>query len=46
MERRTLVRLLVVLAIGIPVLVEAVTFLGLLEHQLLDGSGAPTATPI
>ena len=44
MERRTLVRLLVVLAIGIPVLIEAVTFLGLVETRLFDGDGA-TTTP-
>lgn len=49
MERRTLVRLLIGLAIGIPVLVEAVTFFGLIEHRLFDGGGRDTpigtATP-
>jgi hypothetical protein len=45
MERRTLIRLLIVLAIAIPVLVEAVTFFGLLEAQLVGGDGEPTATP-
>lgn len=44
MERRTLVRLLVVLAIGIPVLIEVVTFFGLVESQLSDGPASPTAT--
>ncbi len=42
MERRTLVRGLIGLAIGIPVLVEAVTFFGLVERELF---GAPEATP-
>lgn len=43
MKRRTLVRLLVGLGIGIPILVEAITFLGLVEHQLSggDGTGGP-----
>lgn len=48
MERRTLVRLLIGLAIGIPVAVEAVTFFGLIEHRLLGGNSetpAGTATP-
>ena len=47
MERRTLVRLLVGLGIGVPVLVEVATFLGLFERRLLDGDGegGPTATP-
>lgn len=39
MKRRTLVRLLVGLGIGIPILIEAITFLGLVEHQLADGDG-------
>lgn len=39
MKRRTLVRLLVGLGIGIPILVEAITFLGLVEHQLAGGDG-------
>lgn len=46
MERRTLIRLLIVLAIGIPLLVEAVTFFGLVEHQLLGGDDSrSSATP-
>ncbi|MDZ7700799.1 MAG: hypothetical protein U5J98_01335 [Halobacteriales archaeon] len=48
MERRTLIRLLIGLAIGIPVAVEAVTFFGLVERQLVGGDGgtpAGTATP-
>jgi hypothetical protein len=45
MERRTLIRLLVVLGIGIPLLVEGFTFFGLLEAQLLGGGGDATPTP-
>ena len=46
MERRTLIRLLVGLGIGVPVAIEAATFLGLFERRLLDGGdGGPTATP-
>ena len=48
MERRTLVRLLIVLAIGIPLLIEAATFAGLFGSRVLDGGdGTPagTATP-
>lgn len=46
MERRTLIRLLVILAIGIPVAVEAVTFFGLIEAQLFGGDGGDsTRTP-
>lgn len=41
-SRRTLVRLLVGTAIGVPVLVEALTFLGLVGNQF--GSETPTAT--
>ncbi|MFB6295330.1 MAG: hypothetical protein ABEH66_00600 [Halobacteriales archaeon] len=44
MKRRTLIRLLVGIGIGIPLLIEGVTFLGLLEAQLLGGGG-PQATP-
>jgi len=44
MERRTLIRLLVIIGIGIPLLVEGITFLGLLEAQLLGG-GTPTPSP-
>lgn len=48
MERRTLIRLLVGLAIGIPVLVELLTFLGLIESRLFDDDdddGTPTDGP-
>jgi hypothetical protein len=45
MERRTLIRLLVVFGIGIPLLIEGVTFFGLLEAQLLGGDGGSTPTP-
>ena len=48
MERSTLVRLLVVLAIGIPLVLEAATFAGLFDSRVLDGGPAtetPTATP-
>ncbi|MFB6228566.1 MAG: hypothetical protein ABEH88_08395 [Halobacteriales archaeon] len=45
MERRTLIRLLVVFGIGIPLLIEGVTFLGLFEAQLLGGDGGSTPTP-
>ena len=42
MERRTLIRLLVAFGIGIPLLIEGFTFLGLLEAQLLGGGGGST----
>ena len=47
MKRRTLIRLLVGLGIGIPILVEAATFLGLVESRLFgDGDvGDGTETP-
>ena len=45
MERRTLIRLLVVFGIGVPLLIEGVTFLGLFEAQLLGGDGGSTPTP-
>lgn len=47
MKRRTLIRLLVGLGIGIPILIEAATFLGLVESRLFgDGSdGNGTGTP-
>lgn len=45
MERRTLIRLLIGVAIGIPVLVEAVTFFGLVETRLFgDGGDGATGT--
>lgn len=48
MNRRTLIRLLVGLGIGVPILVEAITFLGLVETRLFGGGdgrdgGTPTA---
>lgn len=47
-SKRTLIRLLVGFGIGIPILVEAITFLGLLDQQFGGGSeddgGASTAT--
>lgn len=45
MERRTLIRLLVGLGIGLPIAVEAATFLGLFRSRLLGGGGAETPTP-
>lgn len=46
MERRTLVRLLVGLGIGIPVVVEALTLLGLVDaHFFADERGTPTPAP-
>lgn len=50
MERRTLIRLLVGFGIGIPVLIEGATFLGLLEARLLggdedEGTATPSPTP-
>ena len=46
MRRRTLVKLLVGLGIGIPVLVEGLTFLGLLRGSLLDGEGRESPTVV
>lgn len=46
MNRRTLVRLLVVLGIGIPLLVEGVTFATMFDDGLSGTSQASTATPI
>ncbi|MFB6074415.1 MAG: hypothetical protein ABEJ89_05335 [Haloarculaceae archaeon] len=43
-DRRRLVRWLIVLGIGLPILVEGITFLGLMSHSVSDG-GAATATP-
>lgn len=45
MERRTLVRLLIVLAIGIPIVLEAATFAGLLDSRLLGGGTPGAETP-
>lgn len=46
-SKRTLIRLLVGFGIGIPILVEALTFLGLLEQQFGGGDddGTATSTP-
>lgn len=43
--RQTLVRILIVLGIGIPILVEGLTFVGLVGNQLGDGDGGGPATP-
>jgi len=43
-DRRTLVRLLIVVTIGVPILVEATTFLGLVSHSLGD-EGGDTSSP-
>lgn len=45
MDRRTLVRLLVVLGIGIPLVVEGATFTTMIDHGLTGTSSASTATP-
>ena len=49
MERRTLIRLLVGLGIGLPVAIEVATFLGLFGSRVggdgEDGNGAGTPTP-
>lgn len=47
MERRTLIRLLVGLGLGIPIAIEAATFLGLVGRRVgdgTDGDGGGTAT--
>jgi len=49
-RRKLLVRLLVILGIGIPLVIEGLTFAGLVSNQLLDGGEADdpatlTATP-
>jgi hypothetical protein len=49
-RRRTIIRLLVGFGIGIPVLIELATFVGLIEQSLLggdedDGGGETTPTP-
>ena len=43
MERRTLIRLLVGLGIGLPVAIELATFGGLFESRVLDGDGGDGA---
>lgn len=45
LDRRTLIRLLIAGAIGIPLLVEGLTFLGIVGEQFGDHEGTPTATP-
>jgi len=46
MERRNLVRLLIVLAIGIPILIEVATFGGLFGDRVIgDGGATETPTP-
>jgi hypothetical protein len=45
MEQKTMIRLLVGLGLGIPILIESVTFLGLVGHQFSNGTaGAETTT--
>ncbi len=43
-SRRTLLRILIALAFGIPILVELFTFLGLIEVSLLGGDGGDGGT--
>lgn len=46
-DRRRLVRILIVLAIGVPILIEATTFFGLVSHSFGDDGGdAGTPTPM
>lgn len=46
MERRTLIRLLIVVGIGVPILIEAATFAGLFgSHVVGDGGATETETP-
>ena len=40
-SRRTLLRIVIVLAIGIPIVLEGLTFVGLVGNQLADGDGSP-----
>lgn len=42
MERRTLIRLLIAVGIGIPVLIEAATFAGLFGSRVGNGGAEPT----
>jgi hypothetical protein len=44
MERRTIIRLLLIFGIGIPILVEAATFAGLVTQQFGDGGAETTST--
>lgn len=47
-DRRRLVRILIIVAIAIPILIEAVTFAGIISHSFGDGGGnaeTPTAVP-
>ncbi|MDG5775923.1 hypothetical protein VB773_14035 [Haloarculaceae archaeon H-GB2-1] len=44
MERRTIIRLLLIFGIGIPILVEAATFAGLLGAHFGDGGAETTTT--
>ncbi|MFC7045351.1 hypothetical protein ACFQH6_07970 [Halobacteriaceae archaeon GCM10025711] len=48
MERRTLLRILIVVGIGIPVVIEGATFLGLVQNQLAgdDGGTTPSNGPM
>lgn len=40
--RQTLLRLVIVLAIGIPIVIEGLTFVGLVGNQFDSGNGGPT----
>ena len=40
-SRQTLVRIVIVIAIGIPIVLEGMTFIGLVGNQLADGDGGP-----
>lgn len=47
-DRRRLVRILIIVAIAIPILIEAVTFAGIVSHSLGDDGGSaetPTTVP-
>ncbi|MEF8855034.1 MAG: hypothetical protein V5A24_06035 [Haloarculaceae archaeon] len=46
-SRQTLLRIVIVIAIGIPIVLEGLTFVGLVGNQLADGDGGPAdgATP-
>lgn len=47
-DRRRLVRIMIIVAIGIPILIEAVTFAGIVSHSFSDDGGnaeTPTTVP-
>lgn len=45
MERRNFIRLLIGLGIGIPILIEAATFFGLIERHLFTGGNSSDESP-